>query len=312
MSKRDERAPSATVVLAQRVRPGMEEPFETWQSGISAAARAYPGFEAAEMVRPVAGVQDEYVTVYRFDGAETLRRWLESSERASWLSRGEPFLEAAPIQHTVATPKRTAVTVVVTHRVKKGSDERYRTWQRDIDDAVRRFEGFVSTEVFEPSVEQPNWVVVFRFDDASHLQTWLDSDERARCLKEAEPLLESWDLHRISGGLGGWFGGNGDGRATRTAPPWKQAMVVVLALYPTVMTLQLLVIPQIADAASAVQVLIGNMASVAALTWLLMPAATYALRGWLDPRASARTSALGALALVALVAGMTAAFWAVG
>ncbi len=308
MRDREDRTTSATVVLAHRVRPGMEQAFEAWQDGISAAARAFPGFEATEVVRPVAGVQDEYVIVYRFDGAETLRRWLDSSERATWLSRGAPLLEAAPVQHTIATPRPSTVTVVVTHRVKQGAEARYRAWQRDIDAAVRRFEGFVSTEVFEPSGEQPDWVVVFRFDDAAHLQAWLDSEERARCLDLAAPLLDGWDLHRISGGLGGWFQANGDPATTRTPPRWKQAAVVLLALYPTVMTLRLLLTPRLSDLPSAVTVLLGNVLSVAALTWLLMPPLTRALGWWLDPRASARATSLGALTIATLVALMTAMF----
>lgn len=301
---------SATVVLAKRVRPGMEAEFEAWQRGIGEAAQAYPGFEAAEMVRPVPGVQDEYVIVFRFESSDTLVQWLESEERADWIARGGSLLHAAPVQHTIATPKSRAVTVVVTHRVKPGAEAQYRRWQSDIADAGGDFPGFVSTEVFEPQAGEHDWVVVFRFDRATNLQRWLDSDERAQWLARAEPFLDSWDLHRISGGLGGWFEVNRDEHTARTAPSWKQALVVLLALYPTVMATGYVLGPLLDELPRATRVLAGNITGVAALTWLLMPVTTRLMRFWLDPRASARVSALGAASVVTLIAVMTAAFWA--
>jgi len=308
MSPPEDRTASATVVLAQRVRPGLEEDFETWQNGINAAARKFRGFEAAEVVRPVTGVQDDYVIVYRFDSADTLEAWVTSDERADWVTRGEPLFAAAPVQHTIATPRSNAVTVVVTHRVKPGGEKDYREWQHGIDGDVRQFRGFVSTEVFEPSVDQKDWVVVFRFDSADNLQYWLDSDVRAAWLDKAAPLLDSWDLHKVSGGLGGWFQVSEDGTGARTAPAWKQAMTVMVALYPTVMVLRLLLTPHIKDLATPVLVLISNIASVIVLTWALMPAATRSLRWWLDPRASQRTSAIGALAVMSFYAAATGLF----
>lgn len=310
MEKPEERPASATVVLAQRVRPGAEDEFERWQAGINDAARHFAGFEAAEVVHPVPGEQDDYVTVYRFGDAEMLRTWLDSQERSAWLERGEHLFETEPVQHTIATPRSKTVTVVVTHRVKVGAETAYRTWQRDIAAAARDTKGFVSSEAFEPAGEQPEWVVVFRFDEPRHLQAWLDSDKRAALLERAAPLLESWDMHTISGGLGGWFPVLGE--EAGTPPAWKQALVVLLALYPTVMALQLLLTPLLADLPMAVQMLIGNVVSVAALTYLLMPPVTRALRPWLDPNTSARRSALGALAIAALCLSMTAGFWLLG
>lgn len=310
MSKSVEPAPSATVVLAKRVREGMEAEFEAWQSGINAAARASVGFEAAEVVHPVPGVQDEYVVVFRFDTSETLRAWLESEERADWIERGAHLLEGAPVRHTIATPKSNTVTVVVTHRVKHGAEVQYRRWQDDIAEAVGGFEGFVSTETFEPRAGERDWVVVFRFDRAANLDRWLASGERRRWLVEAEPLLDSWDLHRISGGLGGWFDVSQDEQIARTAPSWKQALVVLLALYPTVIATGFALGPLVADLPNAVQVLLGNITGVAVLTWLLMPATTRLMRWWLDPRASRRVSALGTALVVACLGAMSAAFWA--
>ena len=65
----------------------------------------------------------------------------------------------------------------------------------------------------------------------------------------------------------------------RQVKKWKQAAVVLLALYPTVLVLNELfgwLLPE--DTPYLLAVLIGNIAGVAILSWILMPRLT----GWLD------------------------------
>lgn len=299
------------MVVAQKVRPGSELEYERWQAEINAAAREFDGFERAEMIPPTTGVQDDHVVVFRFDTVEHLHAWLESDRRAEVMARGAHLFIEEPTLHQVTTPRSGTVTVVVTHRVKDGQQDAYRRWQKGIDAAVSRFRGFVSTEVFEPRAGQPDWVVVFRFDNNDNLQRWFDSRERADWLARAEPLLESVKLHKVHGGLGGWFQLHPQGGGARVAPAWKQAMTVLLALYPTLMILLMVLSPQLAklDLPVAVQMLISNVVSIALLTWLVMPASTRVLRPWLDPRADPRTTAIGAAALFAVYTAMTVVFW---
>jgi antibiotic biosynthesis monooxygenase (ABM) superfamily enzyme len=78
-----------TTTVTRRVLPGHEGAYEEFLEGIIAAAARFPGHLGVEVYRPGAG-GDEYRTVYRFDTAENLRRWLDSDERAAWLARAEP------------------------------------------------------------------------------------------------------------------------------------------------------------------------------------------------------------------------------
>jgi antibiotic biosynthesis monooxygenase (ABM) superfamily enzyme len=78
-----------TTTVTRRVRPGHETAYEEFLEGIIAAASRFPGYLGVEVFRPDAG-GDEYRTVYRFESAENLRRWLGSDERATWLERAEP------------------------------------------------------------------------------------------------------------------------------------------------------------------------------------------------------------------------------
>jgi uncharacterized protein len=98
----EDRAPSreargpVTTTVTRRVKRGHETAYEDFLEGIIAAARRYPGHLGVEVFRPDSP-GGEYRTVYRFDTAEHLHRWLDSDEHAEWLERAEPHV-AGPMQ----------------------------------------------------------------------------------------------------------------------------------------------------------------------------------------------------------------------
>ena len=91
-----------TTTVTRRIKPGHEAAYEAFLAGISAAARAFPGYLGIEVFRPAGGQGGEYRTIYRFDSAAHLKAWLDSPQRAAWLERAEPH---------VAGPMRTQVLV---------------------------------------------------------------------------------------------------------------------------------------------------------------------------------------------------------
>jgi antibiotic biosynthesis monooxygenase (ABM) superfamily enzyme len=85
--------PLVTVAVSHRVDPENVAEFLAWQDRLSLAESMFPGFRGTELFRPVAGVQDEWTTLYRFDNAENLDKWLTSKERQQLLSEGEMFAD---------------------------------------------------------------------------------------------------------------------------------------------------------------------------------------------------------------------------
>jgi antibiotic biosynthesis monooxygenase (ABM) superfamily enzyme len=77
-----------TTTVTRRVKPGHEAAYEEVLEGFIAAASRFKGHLGVEVFRPDRP-GGEYRTVYRFDSAEHLRRWLASDERAAWLGRAE-------------------------------------------------------------------------------------------------------------------------------------------------------------------------------------------------------------------------------
>jgi antibiotic biosynthesis monooxygenase (ABM) superfamily enzyme len=276
------RPASATVVIAQAVRPDREDEYLRWQAEINAACRVFPGFEAAEIVPPVPGVQDDFVVVYRFDSAEHLQDWLRSDARQALLARGQPLFSGAARQHVVAGAP-PGVGMVVSTRVKRGRDHEYREWQTAIDRAAATFPGFMGNEVFPPVPGlQEEWVVVVRFDSTANLRRWLESDVRRRLNEQAHRLWHEARVESFSGGFLGWFTAGAPGHPA-LPPNWKQAMVVLLVLFPTVMVLDKVLSPVLAGLPFPLQMFASNIASVALMTWLFMPVALRGLHFWLTP-----------------------------
>jgi antibiotic biosynthesis monooxygenase (ABM) superfamily enzyme len=295
---------SATVVIAQRVRPGQAGEYSRWQTELNDQCRTFPGFEAAEVVPPVPGVQDDFVVVFRFDSPRHLDGWLRSEARQTLLGRGQALFAGEARQHVVAGAP-PGVGMVVSTRVKSGREHEYREWQATIDKEAARFAGFMGNEVFPPVPGlQDEWVVVVRFDSPTNLQGWLASDVRRRLVDEAARLWHEARVESFGGGFPGWFTAGPPGPSQPALPPnWKQAMTVLLALYPTVMLLGLVLSPRLASLPLPLQMFLSNAASVAVLTWLLMPLVARGFGFWLTPAGTG----VGALGLGAVLLGYAVA-----
>jgi antibiotic biosynthesis monooxygenase (ABM) superfamily enzyme len=84
--------PPVTAVASRQVKPGSEQQFEEWVSGILAAANTFPGYLGSEVLRPSEHDDNEYKIVFRFDHASNLHAWENSEERHHWLRKSRPLL----------------------------------------------------------------------------------------------------------------------------------------------------------------------------------------------------------------------------
>jgi hypothetical protein len=232
---------------------------------------------------PVAGLQDEWVVIFRLESNHAMQRWLASPERVQLVARIEDFLiEPSRLLVLAGDDTRAPqVAMVFTHRVAKEKVAAYLQWRRRAIAAQAHYPGYLATEFFEPrGALQEEWVDIVRYDSLADLSIWMESNERRDLLEELESIVETMQAHRVTG-LEGWFAVNSAPIAEGSAPPsWKQALAVLLALYPTVMVLTYLN-PLMRDLSPSVQMLISNALSVGLLTWLVMPRVTQLLSFWL-------------------------------
>src|SRR5262249_26775079 len=88
--------------------------------------------------------------------------------------------------------------------------------------------------------------------------------------------------------------------------PWKIALSVLLALYPTVMVLAICLGPYLTPLGLAVSMLISNALSVSILQWAVTPALNPVLRPWLPANEQRQRafSRVGLLAIRVMLGGM--------
>lgn len=301
---------TATVIIGQRVREGLEQPFQNWQRETNAIASTYAGFLGAEVNAPT-GVQPDWVVIYRFDSVANVSAWINSAARQDRLEEGQKFLDGPPTQQVLGgrtRPSDQLVTVVVTHRVSPPDVEDFLAWQHRLEAAESAFKGYRGSELFRP-IEgvQDKWTAMYRYDNAEDLETWLTSDERKRLLAEGAKFRD-FELHKIDSSFGSWFAFNDQGAEAPAPSPVKTSIAVWVGLYPTVMFLTLALAP--AHMHLWLSLLIGNLLSSFVMSFVTMPYyVNKLLRRWLWPPASEkawRTNLIGLAIVVALMV-----FWVV-
>ncbi|GGS05350.1 hypothetical protein GCM10010269_50290 [Streptomyces humidus] len=77
-----------TVVASHRIAPDREGDYLLWQHKLEKVQEKFPGFQGLELFRPVPGIEDNWVVVFRFDTREHLDNWLGSEARRKLLDEG--------------------------------------------------------------------------------------------------------------------------------------------------------------------------------------------------------------------------------
>jgi antibiotic biosynthesis monooxygenase (ABM) superfamily enzyme len=202
-------------------------------------------------------------------------------------------------------------SAIISQRIDPSLRDQYLDWQRGITTAASKYPGYSKTEVFEPVPnENPEWVTLIHFKDNQSLEHWIASPERKRWTEQFHQVFGTYEFQKL-GGLDAWFSSV---KGSAPIPDWRIAATVVLALYPTVMLWTLYVAPHLASLPFAASMLIGNIASVSLLQWLLMPPVTRALSFWLQPTRNVGLTATvaGFAAIAGLLAAMVWLFERIG
>ncbi len=299
-----------TVIISQNVLPNKHEEFREYQGEIGALVKRQPGFVGMEVLEPVEGLQSEFVVVFRFLTDQELRSWLTNSDRQALLKKLSATLAEPPAMQVLSDQEHPtqAVSVVFTQRVRPGAEQEFRKWRKEIIETQSHFPGYLGTETF-PSIPgvQEDWVDIVRFASASELDAWLTSPERMRLLERKKGLSEKLQERRVASGLEAWFSTTKKG--TPPPPRWKQALAVLLALYPTASLISFALGPIINPWPLALKMFITNTLGVAVLTWIAMPLLTRRLAFWLAPhKASTRSDIVGTLLVLVALAVLILTF----
>jgi uncharacterized protein len=293
----------AVLIATVKLRPGSEASFAEWKGRYDAAVATFPGFNSSDIIPP--GEQDDTWTILlNFDSKQDLSAWQQSDTRAAILAELVPLTiggnlgEAMHAESPDAAQPGTTVTQVIFSRVKPGMERSYREWVARIQQAQARFPGYRGTYLQPPTPGGNNWITMLRFATTEQLNAWLAAPERAAMLEEAREFVESEELLRLATSFPGWVRINPE---TGEGPPnWKTALLVLLGLYPIVALELVYLNPLLRGIVPAIGTFIGNILSVAATSFLIMPVLVRGFDWWLFPKQNDRATAWGLVILAAL------------
>lgn len=238
----------------------------------------FPGYLRGDIQATDPRRLDDWVVVVEFVGSGALADWLTSPDRAELIGDDPSLFSERPRLQVLATPSATtSVTAVASFPVQAGLEAAFERQYRRLLAAVIRFEGFIRCELIpaERGVQRES-VVVFSFTSRPALDVWFESEAREAILVDIRVLLTAKSTMNIVGGFGGWFN-----PPNRPPKMWKQACLVLIALYPTSLLLSWLRLVALPNLNFAAAVLVVNILGVAILTWILLPSLTGRFWRWL-------------------------------
>ena len=272
--------PSPTVIVSRTVPRESEDEFAAWIARLVNAAYRHPGYLDSFVERPTEGHPGEWTVVDRFTDQQALDGWLGSDERTGLLEEGRHLIHGEAREQVLAgVASDGEARVVSSYRLLPGSDGRHLMVHKRMLDALQQFDGFLGREILDPVAGiQDETIVILTFDTAHHLRQWIESDERAKILADLDAITVGSLKTNVVGGFAGWFPAGSDGREPRK---WKQALLILVALFPVSLAVSALRSWIAPDLPLVPSVLIGNIIGIAVLTWFVMPPLTARFADWL-------------------------------
>jgi len=172
-----------------------------------------------------------------------------------------------------------AISKLISELVLAKQVERYEAWLVEINDEMMRFDGFVSLDIIRPRDENHlEYLILIRFDSEVTLKAWEDSDVCQQLLKKSSALVQRNHTVQTSLNAKVWFDLNNQKKVPAF---WKQVTLGVLAVYPLVILLNIVLQPINSQLPYLLSVLVTVIFISILLTYPVMPLLTKWLAKWL-------------------------------
>ncbi|MGV8969112.1 MAG: antibiotic biosynthesis monooxygenase [Microbacteriaceae bacterium] len=176
------------------------------------------------------------------------------------------------------------ITVSITRTVSPDRAKEVAAWARAGQDLLSASPGYLGSGWVRPDPTSPDWHMLYRFADASSLEMWEQSPERAWWVASALGMVEHSPEERRTG-IEGWFDKPSSvetiSRTPRTPPRWKQMVSIFVVFYPLSLLGNWGLTPVTGDWPLALRVLLFVVLLTPVMTYVALPAVTRALRPWL-------------------------------
>lgn len=285
------------------LHPAPAEQLRAWTAWVTQAASAMAGFVSLQVSTTGGALAD--AAAITFDTADHLQAWLDSDahEAAFTEANAEGVLRKSAVLLVVDGHRLPPGTAVFRHDVIPARTTSFVAAEQEIAAATAAYPGFNSLILLPPVAPgSQQWTSILAFYTDDQLSAWLQSEERAqRVPRLRSNLTKDFTIDAPFGSILRID----DGRP-RVTPKWRTAMLILLVLYPTAMTVTHVIAPLWIGLGAHpwLSTWLTQILCVAAMTYGLMPLATRRFARWLDPveGASRRVSALGTLVVLAVYA----------
>ncbi len=175
------------------------------------------------------------------------------------------------------------VTAVASRRVRPGREREFEEWVSGILAVANTFPGYLGSEVLRPSdPEDDEYRIIFRFDHASNLHAWENSEERHHWIRQSRPLLHEKEKVHVLTGLETWF--TLPSKPGEPTPPrYKMAIVTWLAVFPVVAVIFFLFGQWLNLLPTLQRTQVFTAVMVTLMTYVIMPRVTRLFSFWLYP-----------------------------
>ena len=175
------------------------------------------------------------------------------------------------------------VTVVVSRRVKPGSEAEFEKLSTAMSMAATQFPGHLGSNMFRPATaDDPEYRIVFKFRSQEDLEHWQNSPERLAHLESFEKLLVAPAKTEVLSGMVTWFTLPTQ-NPVKPPPKYKMTVVSWLALYPTVSVIFLVFGGLLEPLPLLLRTMMITGVLMPLMSYVLMPRFTRWFAFWLYP-----------------------------
>lgn len=180
-----------------------------------------------------------------------------------------------------------SVTLIISEMVQPQRIKEYEEWVTGINQAVKKFAGFIGVDVIRPrNPKHLEYVVIVRFNTYQNLTIWQESKICQIWLDKAKSMTVRQTHVMEANGLELWFTLPENIYPVSKQPVYyKRVAIGIIAVFPLVLLINMVLEPLL----SRVPYILGIFFSVIAISMLMtypvMPFLTHVLRSWLYPSA---------------------------
>jgi antibiotic biosynthesis monooxygenase (ABM) superfamily enzyme len=169
------------------------------------------------------------------------------------------------------------VTVTVARVVRPDRREAFERAAAAVLAEAANYPGNLGATLLHPGPDSSEYHLVYRFSDGESLAAWERSPERRAFLARLPGMVEDERYARVAG-LDSFFT-----RPAQSGPRWRMTVLTIAAVFLVTSVLQLLVMPHLAGWPAGLRLLASASVVVTVLGYVVMPALTRLLDGWLHP-----------------------------